>query len=618
MNSKLISKLHGKPLGAATALLFGATLCVAQDDDLAIVELPELSVSSSHTATVEPASTYGAPVSRLELNPQIDLQVRNIAEAQGDVSIRGGIFENTGFRVGAATVMDPQTGHYFAEIPIAPEMLDGPRLLVAGDNALGGFNSSVGTIDFSWSEIEEGGNAALGFGDNSLNFQRLRQAAILSRDESSSWGIEAEVSRSESAGSIENGDHNFVRYSGRLQRLGEDSQTDLFIGYQSKYLAWPELYAAPYGSPESDEVRTSLIMLNHSQDNGSEGNWEATAYYRRHHDHYLFNRFALDNRSFVHETEVSAAAIKGVRVLGDGLKLNYMAQVAADEIESTKLENSFTSRNYLKVTVAPEYLLLSGDDESVSLRAGLSLDDSNRNSSQVSPLADLSWERGNDRYYVSFAQTSQVAGYTAVGGATSGLFASNPNLEREVTQNLEAGAAFTRLGWTFSAAAFLRRDDDLVDWTFSYESPSARSARNVDIDTRGVELIASTRIGQVDFLGGVTLLDKDEAYEDETVDASFYALNYAKARVTAAAIWNATEQIQVRVDNEYRKQRENVLRESGDSAFFTHLGIYYAVPEIEGLELNASIENLWKEDFQEVPGVPGRGRQMSFGASYVW
>ena len=48
------------------------------------------------------------------VEPRVDLQSRNMAEAQGDVSIRGGIFENTGFRVGSATLIDPQTGHYFA------------------------------------------------------------------------------------------------------------------------------------------------------------------------------------------------------------------------------------------------------------------------------------------------------------------------------------------------------------------------------------------------------------------------------------------------------------------------------------------------------------------------
>lgn len=604
-------------LAILTAIGGGVSQAQVEDPSYS-VELPELYVTSSHTATVEPASTYGAPVSRLELNPQFDLQVRNIAEAQGDVSIRGGIFENTGFRVGAATLMDPQTGHYFAEIPIAPEMLQGPGLLVAGDNAFAGFNSTVGTVDYSWAEISEGGSVAVGFGDNSLNYQRFHQGTLFSVEEDSVWGAELEVSRSESAGSIENGDHNFVRYSGRVQRVGESTQTDFFAGYQSKYLAWPELYAAPFGSNESDEVRTGLFMFNHSQSYGPDSSWEATVYHRRHHDHYLFNRASLDNRSFVHQTEVSSAALNGVQAVSDVVKVNYMLQLTTDEIESTKLENNFTSRDYTKVSILPEFLLSESGEQRLSLRAGLSYDDTNRDSSELSPIADLTWVNGDDSYYFSFSQASQVSGYTAVGGATGGLFASNPDLEREVSRNVEVGATLKRSDWSVKAAAFVREDADLVDWTYSFSSQNARSARNVDIETYGLEVIGSKRIGQLELLASATILDKDEDYGDSSVDASFYALNYAKLRVTAAAVWRATEQIQVRVDNEYREQADNVLREGDDSAFFTHFGVYYSVPEFEGLELNASVENLWKDEFQEIPGTPGRGRQFSVGARYGW
>ncbi|MBK1878195.1 TonB-dependent receptor domain-containing protein [Pelagicoccus mobilis] len=616
-----VSQLNPYLKGSVFAAFAGANGLVSQaqvSEPQALVELPELYVTSSHTATVEPASTFGAPVSRLELNPQFDLQVRNLAEAQGDVSIRGGIFENTGFRVGAATLLDPQTGHYFAEIPIAPEMLQGPGLLIAGDNAFAGFNSTVGTVDYSWSQVSEGGSVAVGFGDNSLNYQRFHQGAILSTDGDASWGAEFEFSRSESAGTVENGDHDFVRYSGRVQRSAEDSQTDIFAGYQSKYLAWPELYAAPYGSNESDSVRTTLLMFNHAQSYSADSGWEATVYYRKHHDHYLFNRFAVDNRSFVHETEVGSAAINGVQAVNDTVKVNYMVQLTTDEIESTNLENNFTSRDYMKVSVLPEFLLSENGEERLSFRAGLSYDDTNRNSSEVSPIADLTWTNGDDTYYISAAQSSQVSGYTAVGGATGGLFASNPDLEREVSRNFEVGATFQRSDWSLSAAAFLREDDDLVDWTYSFDATSARSAKNVDIDTVGLEVIASKRINQLELLGSATILDKDENYGDASVDASFYALNYAKLRLTAAIVWNVTEQIQARFDNEYREQQDNVLREGDDEAFFTHVGVYYAVPEVEGLEVKAAVENLWEDDFQEIPGTPGRGRQLSLGARYSW
>ena len=115
--------------------------------------IEQITVEVSATANKEPVGTFDAPVSNLEYDPRVDLQSRNMAEAQADVTIRGGIFENTGFRVGSSTLFDPQSGHYFAEIPVAPQMLTGPAILTGADNALYGMNSSVGTVSFGWRPI---------------------------------------------------------------------------------------------------------------------------------------------------------------------------------------------------------------------------------------------------------------------------------------------------------------------------------------------------------------------------------------------------------------------------------------------------------------------------------
>src|SRR6056300_1142670 len=136
-------------------------------------ELPALMVMGQETANQRPVSTYETPISNLDFDPRVDMQSRNMAEAQGDLSIRGGTFENTGIQVGSATLMDPQTGHYTTELPIAPEMLSEPKILTGPDNALRGFNSNTGTVSYSWSEITKGGSLTVGGGDHDLNFQRL-------------------------------------------------------------------------------------------------------------------------------------------------------------------------------------------------------------------------------------------------------------------------------------------------------------------------------------------------------------------------------------------------------------------------------------------------------------
>ena len=588
-------------------------------------ELPALTVQEQKTANTRPVTTYESPISNLDFDPRVDMQSRNMAEAQGDLSIRGGIFENTGIQVGGVTLMDPQTGHYSTELPIAPEMLSEPRIHTGADNALRGFNSSVGTISYGWSKIIEQGSATIGAGDHNLNFQRLHNAwtSPYGDSEDWTWGTELETSRSESDGTIPFGDHDFDRVTGRVQLVGPNTQTDLFAGYQSKFFGWPELYAAPYGSNETENIKTRLFALNHLQSYGDRSTLEATVYHRRHDDHYVFDR-SSPNKNFVHETKVSSVGLYGLHAIEEQLAINYTMQITEDEIESTALEQGkFTSRTYYKLSVLPEYRKDLNNRQSITFKAGASFDDTNRDGSKVSPIAEISRRtdegQGNwTRTYLSYAQTTQVAGYTAIGGKTTGLFASNPDLAREISKNLEFGYQLKRKDWSLDGAIFYRWDDNLVDWTYDNNSTSARSAKNVDVETYGIEIIATRNWDNFDAVASYSYLRKDEDYNKASVNASFYALNFPEHRLTLGFIYNPNELFQIRVDNEWREQHENLLRKGPDQLTYSHLAASYYPAQIEDLEVFVAYDKPWDEDFQDIPGTPGRGDQFSLGATYSW
>jgi vitamin B12 transporter len=589
--------------------------------------LPTLVVHGQEVANLRPVTTYETPVSNLEFNPRIDFQSRNMAEAQGDVTIRGGIFENTGFRVGSATLIDPQTGHYSAELPIAPEMLSTPDVLVAGDNALYGFNSTIGTISYGWSEIQDGGSATLGGGDHDLNFQRLHHAVTGTFANASdwSWGAEVETSRSESDGTIQHGDHDFDRTTGRVQLVGPNSQTDFFAGYQSKFFGWPELYAAPFGSNETENLKTRLFLINHQQSYANRSHWEATIYHRRNSDHYVYNRFGPDTgKPYLHETKVTSFGLSGFHAIDDAFGINYATQATADKIDSNSLTyGDFDSRTNYKVSVLPEYRFDLDNSESLKLRAGASFDDTNRNDSEVSAISDVTWKRTHtnghsESVYLSYSEASQVTGYTALNSDPGGyLFGGDSDLGRETSQNLELGGNLNRGDWKLEGAIFYRWDDDLVDWTYG-TNINNRSANAVDIETFGIELIASKRWDTIEAIASYTFLDKDEDYGDDSIEGSFYALNYATHRVTLGSIWTPSDIIQLRIDNEWRSQEDNDLRGSDNEALFTHIGVSVFPPQVDGLELFVAVDNAWDDDYEEVPGTPGRGDQVSIGATYRW
>jgi vitamin B12 transporter len=586
--------------------------------------LLEFSVIEQKTANLRPVTTYESAISNLDFDPRVDMQSRNMAEAQGDLSIRGGTFENTGIRVGSASLLDPQTGHYTTELPIAPEMLTEPEILTGAANALHGFNSNVGTVSYKWSEITKRGSATIGSGDHNLNFQRLHNAWTGPYQGSTewTWGAETEISRSESDGTIAYGDHNFDRTTGRIQLLGPDSQTDFFAGYQSKFFGWPEMYAAPYGSNETEYIKTRLVLLNHQQSYGNRSHWEATVYHRRNSDHYIYNRFSPNN-NFIHETKVASLALSGLHEIDEDRAVNYAGQFSGDEIRSTKLENSFTDRSYYKVSIVPEYTLSLDNQEELIFKFGASLDDTNRDNSKVSPVAEISWKKTDkhgrfEHAYVSYTQSTKVLGYGAIGGSPSGLFASDPDLLREISKNIELGYTLKEADWHMRGALFYRWDNNLVDWTYDSNNTNARSAKNVDIETVGIEIITSRTWNKLQTIASYSYLHKDEDYKDATIDGSFYALNFPEHRATLGFIWNPNDLLEIRIDNEWREQQANPLREGPSNSLNSHLAASYYPAQLNDLEVFVAFDKPWDEEFQDIPGTLGRGDQFSIGATYSW
>jgi vitamin B12 transporter len=588
-------------------------------------DIEKIMVKGSTTANKEPVGTFVSLVSNLEYDPRVDLQSRNMAEAQADVTIRGGIFENTGFRVGSATLLDPQTGHYFSEIPIAPEMLSKANIMTGADNALYGVNSSVGTVSFGWKPVKTAGSVSIGTGNNSFNLHRVHSGVSMPLDNAKDWiiGFEGEYSFSESDGTIDNGDHDFNRTSARVQLVGPSSQTDLFFGSQDKFFGWPNMYT-PFNFNETEDLKTQLFMLNHTQSYASGSIFEISAYTRRHNDHYIFSRENPEIFQAFHKTEVKSVAFSGRHEQTESFALNYSAQFIEDSIESTSLENNFTSRRYYKASILPEYKMSLKDEQQLTFRLGAAFDDTDRDDSEVSLIGDIAWitfnsDDSTQTLYLSYAEASQVAGYTAIGGSnTGGLFRSNYNLERETTKNLELGLAFDGLTWSLDSAVFYRKDDDLTDWTYSLSSTSARSANPVDIETLGWELLATTRLANAEIITSYTFLDKSEDYGAVDIDASFYALNYPDHRLTFGAIWQFTDNVEIRVDNEWRRQEQNILRNDGDDAFFTHLTLKVSPSQFQGLDIIFAADNLWDESFEEIPGTPGRGEQYTATVTYNW
>ena len=73
---------------------------------------------------------------------------------------------------------------------------------------------------------------------------------------------------------------------------------------------------------------------------------------------------------------------------------------------------------------------------------------------------------------------------------------------------------------------------------------------------------------------------------------------------------------ELRLDSEYREQRDNPLRAGSDEALLSSLSVAWA-PQ-NGFALALTADNLTDDDYQQFPGTPAVGRQLSLSASYQW
>src|SRR5580692_1864023 len=140
--------------------------------------LPAVTVYSPSIANQAPAGTFAMPVSSLRYDPLVDIEPRNTAEAQSDVTIRGDTFENTGLIVGALSIFDPQTGHYLMELPIAPAMLGAPQVLTGADHAAESMNSTGGAVAYEWRPVRNAGFLSGAVGDDGLQREEFYQGIV--------------------------------------------------------------------------------------------------------------------------------------------------------------------------------------------------------------------------------------------------------------------------------------------------------------------------------------------------------------------------------------------------------------------------------------------------------
>lgn len=607
------------PLSSCLATLLACALAglAAWGQSGADPFLVDMNAFTVYTDSIGSGAVPSTQVSdRMAREIRVDLQSRGGNRYQTDISIRGGIFEGTGLMVGGLALFDPQTGHYFAEIPLDPSFFGGAFLLTGVENGIHGFNSTAGTINWEWSDMAAGGEAWGRAGSDSLLGGGLRSTTSIGN------GLyELAITHESGDGSIDYGDFDMLRLSGRAEYRIGPATVRVFGGFLDKFFGWPGMYTG-FPLKETEDYTIGMLGWQLEMNPDRSGTRHRVGgYWREVDDDYEFNRNS-PNPFFEHKTEVFSLQGDGILHL-EKIELVYRWSMVADRIiRSTSLVNGdFSRRRYGEGAVLVKKRLETKSAE-WELYGGFAIDTSNRDSTVVLPQAglraygyadELTWSA-----YIEYAESSQVPGYTVLNSAPSGLFGGNKYLGRETASTLEAGYTL-RLGNASATMVWFRRNDDnLIDWVYDSATPTARQAQPVDIDVSGMESWIGWEVENTAIQAGFIWLDKDETYLESGGDASFYALNFARQRILLTVDQNLSNTIKCRLEAEWRRHPPNPLRQQGDEAMRLHAEISWREWLGTQWDLLLRGNNLTRDDFQNLPGTPAPGREVMVTFARRW
>lgn len=582
-----------------------------------VAEIVELNAFTVYAGSQSIQGSSASQLSeRMAREARVDLQSRGGERYQTDISIRGGIFEGSGLMLGGLALFDPQTGHYFSEIPLDPAFFGGAYLLTGVENGIHGFNSTAGTINWQWSNISPGAALYARIGTNQHYGAGLRVSEVMGEG-----SYEISLTHEQGDGSINFSDFDLTRLSGRVEYQLGDARVRLFGGFLEKFYGWPGMYTG-FALNETDAYTVGLLggQLEWTGRDGRSGH-RIGGYWRQVDDDYEFRRES-PNSFFEHKTEVFS--IQGDGAIGfNQTELIYRWSWLADRIaRSTSLVNGdFNQRKYGEASVLARqrFDTIWGD---WALYGGASVDTSNEDSTVGSPLAGLRTTGISDGVswtaYFEYAESTRVPGYTVLNSAPTGLFGGNKNLGRETASVAELGYSFQSKSVSGKIVLFHRIDDRLVDWVYQSGTPNARQAAPVDMDVTGLESWFRWESTKTAFELGYMWINKDATYLEPGIDASFYALNYARHRLLATWEQELSDTLLLRLEAEARQHPDNVLRAGGDEAFRLNAEITWRAAFHSDWDLLLRGMNLTGDDFQMLPGTPGPGKEIYLTMKRDW
>jgi len=457
----------------------------------------------------------------LETVAGVDIRQQGPQGVQADVSIRGATFEQTLILLDGVKINDPQTGHHNMNLPIdikeieRIEVLKGPGSRLYGPNAFGGASNIITTKP----EDKKSTSLQTHYGEDQtydgVVSTSLPTGALKNRITVSAHGSDGYRPNTEfrNLNGSYRGDLSFGANNLRMNFGYTDKEfgANQFYGSTSE-LQWEETKTT-FASSAFDFNNENMLV-------------SPKVFWRRHKDHYIWNRERPSLYENFHTTNIYGLEMQMTTLFKFG-EIAFGGELSREEITSNNLGEHGRSKAGLFLENKKEWL------PKLNVSVGASAFYYSDWGWQVWPGFDAGFSLSpKQKVYLSYGQAFRVPTYTELF-YTDPRNRGNSNLEAETNWSWELGYRFTGQRMKVDLAFFRRQNENLIDcvWT---EPDSMWQAQNItELVTDGFE--AGFRLflsfaGLKSFRVNYTYLNSDKDVGSLT---SKYTINHLKHQLVS-------------------------------------------------------------------------------------
>ncbi len=545
------------------------------------------------------------------LLPGIDVRTRGVGDAQADLSMRGGSFDQVILLLNGINITDAQTGHHTLDLPIDIGMVQRAELLSPAQLMARGIVAFCGAVNLVVDE-EYADRLLIELSGGSFG---TANATLLATHHVGRWSLTAAATYHRSDGYMPNTDYRHGSLFLQAARHDDHDDLHLQLGGQMKAFGSQAFYSTTY--PDQFEATRTLVASVTHVHRFATLRLESALYGRLHADRFeLFREGVAEppawysghnhhlgslagGRSRLMLPLAVGEAVAGIEYRREGIRSNVLGDV------DTTLDMPFTknaSRSSATLFAGWHFATSRWNLQAVALglyNSRFGPDYGFAADVEYRPLSHLAT-------YLSLSRTYRIPTFTDLyyQGANQ---QANPDLGSEHSLGVDVGIRTKFQCLSVDVSAYYRSGSQIIDWVRRPEAEMWYSTNHSAVDVVGVDANATATLSSLSLRMAYSYC---HVAHDAGEWISGSALEHLRHRMALYALWQPCEHLRLKAGLSYR------LREGSwvDADGVVH-------PYGEALLLDAGAEcpmgrvvlyveghNLLGTSYRDHGGVPMPGR----------